>query len=420
MKAILKNHAALLISVSFVTACGGSGGSDTSSPASVSPDILAGDEITLAVTPQSDNDSADIENGSQGDEVALSNETGVAEDSAIAVELPVPAEPVAEDPADTGTGQATNSGSSDSDDASAGNNGTDEVVSSAVFPNSVCVEPGSSSVSFEPYSAPRNGGLQNGVYVPFPASGFGWNGEQLCDLEGSRELDEIEVLVPYVAIRPDIDGKIARDEWLRAANASTINYETLGNDIENLLRSPVSRYLDGAGYSEWWAMHDGTNLYLRIRVTNDASSSSSFFDSEMPWHDDSVELYIDGDNSKGESYDGVNDFQVFVSADNYVLPYFAPSSAPGMRIFHKSTGGSLYNIEVAINLESVGIKIGKPFGFDVHINEDDNGGDRDAKWGWFEKTGFDRSWFQPSAFGTLLLTDCENRQQCGSYQSLLP
>ena len=419
MNAVLKNHAALLIAISFVTACGGSGGSDTSSPDPAGPVTLFGDEITPSGTPQPDNNSGDIENSSQPEDSALTTDSDVADGSGLADDLPVtvPAEP---DAADNGTGQAIDTGSSDSDDTSAGNSGVDAVVSSAVFPNSVCVEPGVSSVSFEPYSAPRNGGNQNGVYVPFPASGFGWNGAQLCDLEGSRELDEIEVLVPYVAIRPDIDGKIARDEWLRAVNASTINYETLGNDIENLLRSPVSRYLDGAGYSEWWAMHDGTNLYLRIRVTNDASSSYSFFDSEMPWHDDSVELYIDGDNSKGESYDGANDFQVFVSADNNVLPYFAPSSAPGMRIFHKSTGGSLYNIEVAINLESVAIEIGKPFGFDVHINEDDNGGDRDAKWGWFEKTGFDRSWFQPSAFGTLLLTDCENRQQCGSYQSLLP
>ena len=418
MNAVLKNHAALLIAISFVTACGGSGGSDTSSPDPAGPVTLFGDEITPSGTPQPDNNSGDIENSSQPEDNALTTDSDVADGSGLADDLPVtvPAEP---DAADNGTGQAIDTGSSDSDDTSAGNTGVDAVVSSAVFPNSVCVEPGVSSVSFEPYSAPRNGGNQNGVYVPFPASGFGWNGAQLCDLEGSRELDEIEVLVPYVAIRPDIDGKIARDEWLRAVNASTINYETLGNDIENLLRSPVSRYQDGAGYSEWWAMHDGTNLYLRIRVTNDASSYS-FFDSEMPWHDDSVELYIDGDNSKGESYDGANDFQVFVSADNNVLPYFAPSSAPGMRIFHKSTGGSLYNIEVAINLESVAIEIGKPFGFDVHINEDDNGGDRDAKWGWFEKTGFDRSWFQPSAFGTLLLTDCENRQQCGSYQSLLP
>ena len=419
MNAVLKNHAALLIAVSFVSACGGSGGSDASSSDNSSQVVLFGDELTPPVMPQSDSDSAGLEDSSRPAEDTLTTDSGVADDPGIAedVSMPEPSEPNAEDP-DAGTDQVTNSGSSGGD--SVGDTSADELMSSAVFPNSLCVEPGSSSVSFEPYSAPRNGGNQNGVYVPFPASGFGWNGAQLCDLEGSRELDEIEVLVPYVAIRPDIDGKIARDEWLRAVNASTLNYETLGNDIENLLRSPVSRYQDGAGYSEWWAMHDGTNLYLRIRVTNDASNSYSFFDSEMPWHDDSVELYIDGDNSKGESYDGANDFQVFVSADNDVLPYFSPSSAPGMRIFHKSTGGSLYNIEVAINLESVGIETGKPFGFDVHINEDDNGGDRDAKWGWFEKTGLDRSWFQPSAFGTLLLTDCENRQQCGSYQSLLP
>ena len=106
MKAILKNNTALFFAVSFVTACGGSGGSDTSSPASPSPVTLAGDEITLAVTPQSDNDSAEVENSSQAEEDAFSTDAGIAEDSGIAEDLPVPAEPVAEDPADTGTVQA--------------------------------------------------------------------------------------------------------------------------------------------------------------------------------------------------------------------------------------------------------------------------------------------------------------------------
>lgn len=410
-------HAALLFPAFFLYACGGSGSpsSDPANPAD-SAVVVFGDETTQAGSPQTDNDLAAIENSTRFDEDELATETDVADQSGDVEDVPVATEQATNNQAGTAAlGQNTDSVASNNTSPSTGNSG----VVSAVYPNSFCVEPGVSSVSFEPYSAPRNGSNQNGVYVPFPASGFGWDGTKLCDLEGSRELDEIEVLVPYVADRPDTDGKIAKDEWIRAVNASTVNYETNTNDIDNLLLSPVPRYQDGAGYSEWWALHDGTNLYLRVRVTND-NFSAIIFDSEMPWHDDSVELYIDGDNSKGESYDGINDFQVFVSADNSILPYIAGTSAPGLRIFHRSSGGHHYDIEVAINLESAGIVIGKPFGFDVHINEDDNGGDRDAKWGWFEKTGFDRSWFQPSRFGTLLLADCENRDQCGSYQSLLP
>ncbi len=297
------------------------------------------------------------------------------------------------------------------------------VIADATYPNSFCVDPGSTSVSYETFERSRTTAanqLFGGVHVPFPASGFGWDGTRVCDLEGSRELDVIEVLVPYVAQRPDTDGNIAAGEWRRAANAGTYNYETRGNDIDNLLLAPVPRYQDGAGYSEWWVMHDGTNLYIRIRVSND-SLRNVIIDSEFPWHDDSVELFIDGDNSKGESYDGINDYQVTLLPDNDTLPVFPGDIPQDLRIFHRAGGTTgTYDVEITVNLESAGIEIGKPFGFDLHINEDDNGGDRDAKWGWFEKSGFDRSWISPSRLGTLLLTDCEDRDQYASFQSLLP
>lgn len=287
----------------------------------------------------------------------------------------------------------------------------DAPVSGTPYPNSFCVEPGTTFVSYEDSFA--------GVAVPYPASGFGWDGTQLCDLEGSRELDVIEVLVPFVKQRPDTDGIIVGTEWRKAANAGTYNYETRHNDIDNLLASPVADYQDGAGYSEWWAMHDGTNLYVRVRVSND-SLRNVIIDSEEPWNDDGLELFIDGDNSKGDSYDGIDDFQALLTPHNNILPFIPAHSASGLRIFHRSGGMYAYDIEVTINLASAGIETGRPFGFDLHINEDDNGGERDAKWGWFEKSGFDRSWMQPSRFGTLLLTDCENRDQCGSFQSLTP
>ena len=167
-------------------------------------------------------------------------------------------------------------------------------------------------------------------------------------------------------------------------------------------------------------MHDGTNLYVRVRVSND-SLANVLIDSELPWHDDGIELFIDGDNSKGDTYDGINDVQVTLLPDNNILPIFPADVPQDFRIFHRSGGESgVYDMEITINLESAGIEIGHPFGFDLHINEDDNGGDRDAKWGWFERSGFDRSWFNPSTLGTLLLTDCEDRDQCGSLQTLSP
>ncbi len=415
MKPTLKSSSIVLTSALLLSACGGSGtsesGSQVNDPLVSTQSGQMSDDMGSQVTAEGLADSADNAGNAQPD-IPENSDQQVANDF-------VDSSPSSNQSVD-GTLEAPDSVSDESATSDVSNNeSTNQViVSGETYRNSFCVEPEANAVSYEDFYRSRNFAVR-GVYVPFPASGFGWDGTKLCDLEGSRELDEIEVLVPYVKQRPDTDGVIAFREWVEAANAGTYNYETRGNDIDNLLLAPVSRYQDGAGYSEWWAMHDATNLYLRIRVSNDAITQV-YSDSDDPWHDDSIELYIDGDNSKGDLYDGVNDFQVLLTADNDRLP-FIPGNAPdGLRIFHRSGGDFAYDIEVTINLESAGIEIGRPFGFDIHINEDDNGDERDAKWGWFEKSGFDRSWFQPSTLGTLLLTDCENRDQCGRYQTLSP
>jgi hypothetical protein len=54
-------------------------------------------------------------------------------------------------------------------------------------------------------------------------------------------------------------------------------------------------------------------------------------------------------------------------------------------------------------MSSVGLPIGQRFGFDIHINDDDDGGDRDTKWGWYAPTGNDSSWQNPSLFGQAIL-----------------
>ncbi|OED38612.1 hypothetical protein AB833_18950 [Chromatiales bacterium (ex Bugula neritina AB1)] len=277
------------------------------------------------------------------------------------------------------------------------------------------------AVSYEAYCSVDlvNCSFREGYYVPQPAGGFGWDGNRVCDLSQSYGVDSIEVLVPYIRRRPDIDGNWTA-QWRDGAIAATVNYETRRNNIDNLLLSPVADYLDGAGYSTWTAMHDGTNLYLGVRVSSDYINSS-IVDSDEPWHDDSIEIYIDGNNSKTEEYDGVDDFQILLTAESeHWQPALSELSAPGLGIFYRASvsgRGHVY-YEVSINLESAGIVPGRAFGFDVHINEDDNGGDRDAKWAWFEKSGNDRSWYRPDVFGTLMLTDCDDRTSCGSYQVL--
>lgn len=289
----------------------------------------------------------------------------------------------------------------------------------------------SASVSYERYCPTGTCFPIEGRYVPFPASGFGWDGSQLCDMSASTSVQAIDQLIPYVADRPDIDGRFIFAEWDKSSEAGTLNYEVTENRIDNLLFTNTPDYLDGTGNSRWRMMHDGTNLYLLVAARTDAVNPNSVFeptdaiyevplivDSELLWQDDSIEIYIDGNNSKDTVFDGIDDFQVTMrwteSGFDLAISEASPQS---LGIFYRADinfGTPVY--EVAINLESAGIEIGKPFGFDVHINDDDNSDERDAKWGWFEKSGLDRAWHDPSVFGTLILTDCEDRSACGSYQ----
>ena len=299
---------------------------------------------------------------------------------------------------------------------------------SAPVANSFCEPATTTAVSFEEYchTSRSDCTARLGTYVPFPASGFAWDGSQLCDAASSFGIDTVEVLVPYVSDRPDIDGFDREDSWGDAVLAGTSDFETVRNDIDNLQASPVEDYLDGAGYTTWQAMHDGTNLYIKVKLTND-TVSGAYSDSVDPWNDDSLELFIDGDNSKGEQYDGVNDFQAILRLGSEDWqPYISGASPQSLGIFYRAADYRVTNgsaswgtyYEIAINMESAGLEVGKPFGFDLQVNEDDNGGDRDAKWGWFERSSLDRSWFQPSVFGTLMLTECEDPDACGSYQQL--
>ena len=282
-------------------------------------------------------------------------------------------------------------------------------------------EPVTASVTYEPYCHVSSDCIiEDGRHVPVPAAGFGWDGSQVCDLSASFGVDAIEVLVPFVRQNADIDG-ISENNWRNAAIAGTSNNVVSRNDIDNLMLSPVPGYLDGAGYSTWSAMHDGTNLYIRVRVSSDFSNTPFIDSPGQPWFDDSVEIFIDGNNSKGSEYDGIDDFQAILLAHPSAdwQPIISPSSAPGLGIFYRTSENSFRLFyEIAINLESAGIIPGQPFGFDVHINEDDNGGERDAKWGWFEQSGFDRSYLQPDVFGTLVLTECDDPVTCGSHQIL--
>jgi len=251
--------------------------------------------------------------------------------------------------------------------------------------------------------------------------GIGDQADTDDDNNGTPDYQENSIVgIPFSARIPTIDGAYGWWEWSDAAQS-----DNRGNylNINHLMIDNTGLFEDGTASTDWdvisnssfWrAKHDGTNLYILIAVEREP-----FFerinDSTNIWHDDTVELYFDIGNDKQESY-GDDDFQRIFSyqhdASNNILDGF--HSADGMQSHYRSSRAmemagqtrSIYEIE--INLESIGLNIEERFGLDVQINDDNDGGDRDAKWAWFAPAFQDESWKNPSLFGTAALAPITN------------
>jgi len=171
----------------------------------------------------------------------------------------------------------------------------------------------------------------------------------------------------------------------------------------------------------WLALHDGVELYIFVEGKPEFAEGTDdvkvllYGDSTELRLDDTLNLFIDGNNSKGASYDGVDDWHILLAltdsgGSNSEMRRMAagPYSAgvpDGLRFrtcITCETGQHTW--EIAVPLASLGIDIDRPFGIELQIDEDNDGGDRDARFGWAHpaRDGEDRDLtrLQPRYMGT--------------------
>lgn len=181
-----------------------------------------------------------------------------------------------------------------------------------------------------------------------------------------------------------------------------------------LLNSPIGLWPDddvdnSAAFRAVWSA-DG--LYLFISVVDDAY----FFTDNPPrggHNDDTVEVFIDGDNSKANEYDQVNDFQFMFrggeqSGDEVVaIPGNRSTPFPeplGVQL-GLTTNDNGYDMEIFIPAEPYGIAVGEGnlLGLEIAIDDDDglNFGDRESQIAWVGIVN--EAWRNPSFFGTVEL-----------------
>lgn len=153
--------------------------------------------------------------------------------------------------------------------------------------------------------------------------------------------------------------------------------------------------------AQWKGLFDTDNLYILVEV-NDAVLIN---DSGAGWYmDDCVEVFIDGDNSSGAAYDGVNDFQ-------FGFRWNDPTIRIGNNSVNNTSGINFalyatpvgYNLKVSIPWSTIGVSAGSrsDIGFDVAVDDDDNGGDRECAIA--SMFTADNAWNNPSVFGNVPL-----------------
>ena len=166
--------------------------------------------------------------------------------------------------------------------------------------------------------------------------------------------------------------------------------------------------------AQWKALYDDTNLYLLVEV-NDVALIN---DSGAGWYmDDVVEVFIDADNSSGATYDGVNDFQFGFRWNDPIirLGNNSVNNTTGIAYLQYATAVG-YNLEAAIPWSTLGVSPAttQVIGFDVAVDDDDDGGDRECAVASIFTA--DNAWNNPSVLGNVALVmptgldqDADNR-----------
>lgn len=133
------------------------------------------------------------------------------------------------------------------------------------------------------------------------------------------------------------------------------------------------------------------NLSVAIKVQDDKVVT----DSENPWDDDSVEVFVDFFNNREKEYNA-DDQRMVVKADGRISLSGQPEDG-----FHVATSRTEDGYIVEMTFRSHGRnRANRACGFDVAVNDDDDGGERDGQVVW---QGTADNAKDTTDFGTIML-----------------
>ena len=153
--------------------------------------------------------------------------------------------------------------------------------------------------------------------------------------------------------------------------------------------------------ARWRANWDNKNLYIWVDVVDETHIS----DSKELWADDSIEIYIDADASRSETYDEFNDYHLTFRLGDPKISIGGKTPKEGIKdiqySMRQNPQGYQLNVKIPWTVLHVRPTPEHTLGFEIQINDDDNGYSRDAKISWSSNT--DTAWKSPSVFGQIVL-----------------
>jgi hypothetical protein len=184
---------------------------------------------------------------------------------------------------------------------------------------------------------------------------------------------------------PTIDG-VADGVWGGTNTSASLN---------NVIDGTVANASDlSANYKAMW---DATYFYVLVNVTDNVKTNNGGTDY---YNDDAVEVFFDIGNNKTTTY-GANDFQyTFRWNDNTIYEKNNKTTGVTFARVDNSTG---YVMEMRFPWSTLtgSPAINQLVGFDVAVNDDDDGNARDRKISWAATA--DQAWTNPSYMGTVIL-----------------
>jgi hypothetical protein len=216
---------------------------------------------------------------------------------------------------------------------------------------------------------------------------------------GKKTIVGDKLQIPKCISAPIIDGNLD-DVWKNVTAIPLLKHE--GGPADSLL----SKYSEH--FTTYRIMWDIDYLYAFVHVVDDTICTG---DPAAPWNDDCIEIFFDGDNHKGISYNAYDvqwRWVYGITDTTTVYPISGGFRGPGTWAWAQTAGG--FNLELQIPAAEIikndtilfSLLKDTEIGFEISNADRDNDVDgRTSVRHWWATSGL--TWADPSLFGTAVL-----------------